>query len=306
MFLTPYQTSACSSYRVEDIRSALQRAFIREELQPAKTVKGTAFPDVYIVPLQVKDVAPFPFAVDVEVLDKKIVVVDVRGFTKLDRQGATTIVSAANYDSAVLMAAMIKSWIDGGAARLQNIADFPTKVFSYLLAETIVRRLGLGPYDQQAITAACALHYLSCFTGSTEGKRELRERHMVTASRATQVGVNVMQTMFENPEVDFKGDLDSFVSSLKAAVNNPRIQSLNIPLIITMLGGVWFGANAREQVAVALEYPPVWMVLVYQALNDRSFHGSNLTKLVERLDRQQAGQNYSRSFNSNLERLTDV
>ncbi|WJJ55200.1 virion structural protein [Xanthomonas phage RTH11] len=177
--------------------------------------------------------------------------------------------------------------------------DISARVFIRLLSEALVRRLSLGPAEQQAIAAVCGLFYFSNFVQG-EVDAEEKERIAVAVSRITRISPQSVMRFYEGdvPQAD---SLDGFCNALRHVVQNPRLERVDAAFIITLMGGVWFGGQARMVVAVALEYPPVWLALIYQALTDRSFHGASLTKMVETENRGNAGAQFIRDVGSYLD-----
>jgi hypothetical protein len=53
-------------------------------------------------------------------------------------------------------------------------------------------------------------------------------------------------------------------------------------MLITLTGQSWFGLNAKEILAIALEHPPTWTTIVHHALQERTYRNSVIAKLAER------------------------
>lgn len=310
MFLTPFQTTACSSYEVKGIQDALKRAEVHNDLAPAVTLKGTVLKGVYIVPPYVKDIKPFSMPLEFDSARGKAVAVDVRGLTKATGDSSFKVIAGAEYEGAVIRAALTKAWMEGGAADMRRFNDIAAKVFIRLLSETLSRRLGLTPYDQQAVTAVCGLFYYSNFIANNEITRndslppEEKERIAVAVARLTRINPQTVADFYAG-DVPAIHDLNSFCDALRHVVKSPRLERVDGAFIMTLMGGFWFGGNARQIMAVALEYPPVWLALIYQALTDRSFHGAQLTKMVEAENRNNVGAQFIRDVGSYLEMLSD-
>lgn len=310
MFLTPYQTTACSPYDVKSIQAALQRAEIHGDLAPAVTLKGTTLKDVYIVPPYVKDIAPFSMPLDFHGQHGPSVAVDVRGFLKATGETGFKIVAGAEYEGAIIRAALTLGWMEGGSGEMRRFNDIAAKVFIRLLSESIARRLNLGPYEQQALTVVTGLFYYSNFVPSDRIGRdgtlvqEEKDKIAVAVARLTRISPQTVAEFLAG-EVPMITSLDTYCDALRYVVKSPRLERVDGALIMTLMGGLWFGGNARQIVAVALEYPPVWLGLIYQALTDRSFHGAQLTKMVETENRNSAGAHFMRDVGSYLEILSN-
>lgn len=306
MFLTPYKTTACSSYDVKSIQEALKRAEIHGDLAPAVTLKGSVLKGVYIVPPYVKDIKPFSMPLEFEGQHGLSVAVDVRGVTKAVGETQYKIISGAEFEGAVLRGALTRAWIaDDGASAMRRFNDIAARVFIRLLSESLVRRLGMTAHDQQAVVVTCGLFYYSNFinAGGSLDPME-KERIAVAVSRLTRISPQTVADLLAG-DVPAISDLDSFCDALRFVVKNPRLEKVDAAFVMTLMGGLWFGGNARQVVAVALEYPPVWLALIFQALTDRGFHGAQLTKMVELENRNNSGAMFIRDVGSYLEILSD-
>lgn len=310
MFLTPYQTTACSSYDVKGIQAALQRAEIHGDLAPAVTLKGATLKGVYIVPPYVKDIPPFSMPLTFEGQHGTSVVVDVRGLTKAVGEANYKVVAGAEFEGAIIRAALTLAWIRGGQNDMRRWNDIAAKVFIRLLSESLSRRLNLDAFSQQALTVVTGLFYYSNFIPNNEIGRndslvqDEKDKVAVAVARLTRINPQTVAA-FLSGDVPMITDLNSYCDALRFVVKSPRLERVDAALIMTLMGGLWFGGNARQLVAVGLEYPPVWLAMIYQALTDRSFHGAQLTKMVETENRNNAGANFMRDVGSYLEILSD-
>jgi hypothetical protein len=47
------------------------------------------------------------------------------------------------------------------------------------------------------------------------------------------------------------------------------------------LKNTWYGNNAKELIATALEFPPAWITIVYAAMTEKTYRNSPIYKLIE-------------------------
>lgn len=309
MFLTPYQTSACSSYDVKSIQSALQRADVHGDLAPAATLKGTVLEGVFIVPPYVKDIKPFTMPLEFQSTKGPAFAVDVRGVTKAVGETQFKVMVGGEYEGAILRAALSRAWVNGGHTDMRRFNDISARVFIRLLSETLVRRLNLSPQDQQAVTVVCGLLYYSNFIPVDSHHPELPadelERISVGVARLTRINPQTVHDLLTNQPIPRVRNLETFCQALRVVVDSPRLQNVDAAFIMTLMGGYWYGGNARQLMACALEYPPVWMTLIYQALNDRSFRSTQLSKMAEVENRNNSGAQFIRDVASYLEIMSN-
>ncbi|QVD49099.1 hypothetical protein LUCX_29 [Xanthomonas phage vB_XciM_LucasX] len=307
MFSSPYQTTACSAYQhqVPAIQSALKRALIHDDLAPAESLKGTKFPGVYMVPPHAKEVPNFTMPIEFESPNGLAVAVDIRGLVKSTGESSFKIQAPAEYAGLVLRGALTLGWLKGDQSTMRRFNDLAAKVFVRLLSESLVRRLGLSPYDQPAVVVVCGLFYYCNFIdGKQAVSKAEKDKIAVAVARLSRIAPNTVAEILEQ-ELPPIQSLDSFCDALRAVLNNPRLENVNAAFIMTLMGGLWYGGNARQIMAVALEYPPVWLSLIYQAVDDRSFSGAGLTKMVDTENRNNAARAFSLDVAQYLEQLSD-
>lgn len=304
MFKSPYETLACRMYQVQKLGSQLEVANMEEQLVTAelndKTIVGVKL--VYPLNREVSPFAhPFPLFKDGQFVG---VVVDARGMTRIDqRAGELQVISPTEYEFSVIRASLTRYAIINGGEDLMSLGNLPITVFSRFLAENITRRLGLGPEEQAQITMVSAFYYLCLLREPGELEERDIQRMTQKVSSATYIPAN---WIFDNiGEVEYMGDMNAYVAVLKRVVKNRRIEDISPALLISMLGGGWFGSNAKEVVAVALEHPQTLIAMIYLALKDRSYRNSGLAKVVLACDRRDIGKVFLRNVLTLVE-VTDA
>lgn len=299
MFKNPYDTTPCDSHDVSKIRLALQHAVIEGQLQPARTVKGETVTGVMEVPPYVKTVPPFAHPLPIVYSGKVLTVIDPRAFVTQKMSGETRIANPTEYQFLVLRGILAHLWIMGEEEGMTELGDLPIRVYSRLVSEALVRRLNLTPGDQLRLTVLAAYYHLCQYTAETS----FDEHHIVRLAgrigRATAISVDrVLEVLDalkdEHDAYPVLGPLDSFIRAIEVVVPSPRVSILNVALVYAAIGGVWFGAYAREIVAVSLEYPPTFLAMLYMAINDRTYHGAMFSKLVDQVQRNGAGEDFGK------------
>ena len=307
MFLLPYQTTPCAAYVLTGIVSALQHAAIDGQLVAAQTGKNVPIEGLFVVPPYVKSVAPFAHPLHIEVSGKPMLVIDARAFTREDRiNDQLRIANPNEYEFLVLRGRLTHAWLNGYASDLQSVGLIVPQVYTRLISEAIVRRLGLNPMDQQYLAVIVAYYYACLFTDENSLQENDVAKYAARISRITNINtVTVLQILDQLKGTDHElrvlTDITSLVEAIRTVGSSPRLEALNAGLLVQAVGGVWFGASAREIVAVGLEYPPNFIALIYMALTDRTFHGAPLTKLVEACNKRDAGKDFVRNLANFLE-----
>lgn len=100
-------------------------------------------------------------------------------------------------------------------------------------------------------------------------------------------------------------NIDEFCEALKNAVNNPKMKNFNRILLQAILMGSWGPSiNGREMIAVAVEFPPMFMTMLYRGMQEKSFKNTDIVQLGTKLLNQQKQQQYQLIFSDILKRAT--
>lgn len=305
MFQLPYETTILASLLPKDLTPQLMRAYIDRDLPTAETLNGVALPGVLEVPPYLKDVKPFQHVVRIETRDGPRYVFDARPYKRQNNEGTTRIINQSEYQLAALRAALSKLWNEAGSTGFASLGDLPATVFTRLVTDSITRRLGLEPIIALNLSVCTAFYYYSLFR--TEASPSESEFRILTAKihRLTRVPLDTIERLLDGRP--YAKTLADYCSLAQTAVETPRLSSLNPGLLVTMLGGVWFGPSAREIIAGAVEYPPYFIALCYMAATDRSYRKTHLATTIEPLTRRgTVGKDFEREVTALIGELSNV
>ena len=294
MFKSPYETTACRNHKIGDIVDTLVQLQRLGELYPGAG-------RIRLVTEQLTQVKAFAHPIVHSFNGDAAIYIDVRGVTRFDRSNGELIGSS---DYAYLLSRarlMDVAWVDDNPLDLLNLSDLPMKVFSRLLSENLGRRMNLDASVQVWVQIAAAYFYLCQFYNLVGVEQDDLIKHAKRVSRAT--GVVLTMVMDVITAVGPMMTIQAFADAVKTHSGSIRLESLSPAIIYTMLGGIWYGPNNVENVAVALEHPPTFTAMLYAACNDRSYRKSILAQIVQRVDRR---GDLSKVFVQNVMRLLKV
>lgn len=227
----------------------------------------------------------FVHPVLLEVKGKKYLVSDIRSFK------ATTQLypSEKDFEEAVRIKseyALVKNravlelhWVAGHQNALRSRFAFAGNVFASWISQTISRVYALDMSDQLTASAIALYYYHSLFTSSQKLEGPALEKAVIHTINATKLPAKEIYSIFENmPEMK---DMHSLCEALKQGLENVRLHDFNALVLLTQLSNSWYGANAKELISVALEYPPAWICIVYAAMTEKTYKNSPIYKLIE-------------------------
>ena len=291
---TAYDTTACQDYLMKRTADAVVVANTHGALanEPGST---WAIRQIQGGQAVVEDIPAFahPMAL-VTGHDAVEVVVDVRQFGKFDpMQQQFYVRNSTEYKLAMIRAKLNYVWLTEQPNILRDISPMPMSLFSSWISENCARRWGLDPKEQFQLAILAAIWYNSQFTDATE-LNEREKLSLVTAiSRNLRAQAqDVLEIVDAHPII---ASLVHFCQLAPEVTGSVRLAELNPGVLMAILGGTWFGSNAKEMVAVALEHPPTWLAIVLHAITDRSMKNSAITKITERSSFNQEKKNFSHS-----------
>lgn len=235
-------------------------------------------------------ISPKPFfnPVKFDLDDITYFVIDVRTSTRFDRMSNRPVISNQPLFRRDMIRVLLESvWVGNGPNDILNLGHYQIQVFATWIAEMFAKRFALDAEQQVRISVLAAFYYLCLFV---DAERADLRRFIPVIGKVTQTGVPFVMDTLSN--VEFIGDVQQFLDTVKTTLETDRLEGVEIDILITMLAGSWFGANNSVLVGIALEYPPVWNALLYLSLTDRTHRASGIAKIALRRERDQIAREY--------------
>ena len=299
IFNTAYDTSTGLGFKVnyESIIKQLQMAVIKVNfadtnrkiinedfggcLNPAASVLTSLTPEEQSIPA-----FPFPIHFNTPVAGKEsssYIVFDGRPYisgTQLDPSGKLNVRMQTEYSLNKAMTILTAYWCGGKYNDFKYLSKVPTAAYASLISESIARRYGLDPKDQLIISVVAAVFYSTLFN----------EESTLTENQKISLVPNITSATFAKSDLVFEvldkidnmSKLSDLVRNISACTENPRLDDLNVGILISIISGSWFGNNGKAIIAAALEHPPTWVTVLYSAFTERSFKNSGLSKVIDK------------------------
>lgn len=291
MFNTPYETTACKAYITKNIENAIKNSVgFRDGF--IDVYRNNERRDGAIVAIvnssYTKDIPNFnhPFVMGEE--DKQVIYIDARSysnpkqttFEKIDFKNATE-----NYFN-LTKAKLMHIWLDKDPNILKNISTLPASAFTAFFTERIGRNYALNPTQQIYLSVHTALYYYNLFFTIEDLRKNISNDHGIAAmithvNKTVKVPIKIIEEVIEiYKDNDLVSDLDSYCNLCEKVTNAVALRDIAKTNLYSLLGGGWIGN--REVVAVAIEYPPIWIAMISLALNERTYKNSTIAQIVER------------------------
>lgn len=293
IYKTAYDTTACRGAIITKIQDNLKEAYIRDLLyfdDVTKTyqVRGGHLVDELVPTFN----HPILFT---DPGGEQRLAVDVRGLGSFNRdQNVFNIRDTNAYNGITLRANLNQVWLeDMGPERMRGMSVFPLMVYANWIGEAVAKRLALEPQDQFSVSVLAAIFYLNLFWEADKSANPTKIEKTLMVSQITR-GLSYRADMVYDIVEQHAGigNIAEFCQACRDLTQSARLRDLNEATLFAMVGGYWYGTNGREVIAVALEHPPTWMSLLWQAMSDRSYRNAGLSKILERNSFKRAGNMY--------------
>lgn len=184
--------------------------------------------------------------------------------------------------------------------RLKATGSFPAQAFVETIFEILNRLYMLDPSEQMKVKVIASYYYNEVLFKDGNNENTNMARVAMSINKSTKVPPNTILEILN--ELDKEHPIENIESLCKAfvSVNHLKLGRLTAPVLLTSIGNIWFGSASKQRIAVAVEYPPMWTVLCYEALSEASFKRTPLGKTAERISKISDAKAFVFGFNSLL------
>lgn len=217
---------------------------------------------------------------------------DIRLFIK--NQLPITAKNTTEFNFVKSRAILNLAWLTGSPSGMKNTLGFAATVFSAWISEVISKRFALDPRDQLVLAIISHFYFQSLHYPESTFDEETKQIFAVHTMKATKCPSQLVFEVFD--KITQLRNIDDYCTNVKAILENVRLKDFNVGMLITCIGVSWFGTNAKEILAVALEHPPTWYAIVFTSLNERTYKDSMVARVAERYGKNNAWDSYSKSY----------
>lgn len=308
--LSAYDTSACSGYRYGHIVEQLEKASLMGGLV-SYSVQTNPHADPFNLYLlqggnaAADSVAFFNHpafvesALETDSNHSSKLCLDVRNFGSYNpHQNTFRVRNTVEFTWAIQRAILNELWKSGKVEALRDISTIPAATYCAVLSETIARRYSLDPAEQMSVAILAGYFYYSQFSDSSHFDEDSLHRTVANIARVTNAGAELCYKILK--DIPVINNVQFFIDCVKAKVGNVALDNFDAHTLYGVVCGTWFGNNSRENMAVALEHPPTWLMIVAASLESATFKRSTLAKISSRFDKGNAGMNLKNSMRALL------
>lgn len=289
---TSYNTGAAvrlQASQTQKIEEAIKRSLISSDLKNmgfGVAKMGNVNP-VFVSGIQESDgqIPGFIHPVLVKEKDEYYLVSDIRAYkatTQLYptmRDFEAAVKNKSEYALVKHRAALETRWANGDQERLLSQLKFAGSVFANWICQALNHTYSLDKADQLRVITLAIYYYHLLFVDRAKLEGHAFEAAVIHSINATKLPAKEIYELLDDmPPIT---SIYDFCEMIKDRLQNLRLRDFNLMLLLEAVKHSWYGNNAKELIAVALEYPPAWIVVVYAALTERTYKSSMIYKLIE-------------------------
>lgn len=299
MYSSPYETLPLRGLKISKIEQALLVAKAQGKLQNGVLESA---PSLYVVvgkspvtetippftqPIKISDASGTYMAIDLRAFNNKL----ISGTEVHDPDGGA---AALAIRSAVLQ--MI--WQKSGPSTLAGLTTLPMQVFSVWVGNVLARVLGLDPRSQAELVTIASWYWLCLFSTEHDMPHEKQGLASYAAKIANVGPLSYDETLSIIYELGHLENIESLVQAIRdmETVKTDRVMA---PTLYSTLSSGWFGStDARQLVSVSLEYPPIFLSILYTAVTERGYRNSPISTVAKLFEKRNAHKEYKAAVDS--------
>ena len=302
MIKDAYETTLTRNYNIAKIRSDLVKASISDQHFFTTTdADGKRHEGLLLLTANAEDIPPVVHPLsfsdqDTNMRLNETVVIDVRALVRSQAGGESyQVVNQHEYRFLLLRGQLVTLWHQQQYETLANAHTLPASVYGRWFSQGLTHRLGLSADEQITVTVLATCFYLNAFYHEEAlNNPEMADKRLLQLSRlcySTPEQIAHLKPIFSELVT-----LEDLIDHLKESIDNPRIDLLSYGLLVGILTYGWYGANGKEIMAVAMEFPPIWIAVVMTALTSRVAKNSPVTRLLTPFTRKGVDQDFLRAM----------
>lgn len=289
IFNSAYGTTATNGYVVTKLEQTLEQAYYHDATQQMRE-------NVHLVREGlnggVAGIPAFNYPFICKLKDSDVVFFDARAL--ISATPDARVRDAAELQARTIQAQLALDWHHGYQGRVRDMSPLGLMIFANWMGEVVAKRFALDARQQLQVSVLAGIFYLNNFWDKSDVTSEdtayLQSAITRTCGYRHSDVVDIIET---HPIIR---DMSEFCEAVKSFTQSVRLEDFNAATLAGTVSGSWFGNLKGEVMAIALEYPPVWLTLLFQAITNRGFKKTGLTQIVERSTYRKYHEDFVRSM----------
>lgn len=296
IFKTAYDTTVGSTHAIKPIIGKIEEAMVRDYIydETRNLVRTDSLAPFVLTGKNASEshIPMFNHPIYIpNFKDINYLVYDGRTLFSKDTEGQLYVRAQTEYNFMLDRMVLNMAWLSGQTSVLMNNLEGAGIIFAAWISDTISKRYALDPADQMRLTIITHCYYQSLFYEESVLTEEMKDKFSLHTMRATKAPGNLINEVIE--QIENIGNIHELCNTIQKVLGNVRLKDFSAAMLITITGTSWFGLNAKDVLAIAIEHPPTWCAIVHAAMTERSFKKSQIAMVTERFARSRGVEEYT-------------
>lgn len=221
------------------------------------------------------------------------IALDLRAFVRpLDQSGQLEARNQSDYNLAVSRFVLSGMWLSDKQSTMYSLR-LAHVCFAEWLSTNLSRKFGLNITEQIKLFALAAIYYANLFT--TEFTAEDIQKLKLRLKNEIFVDSIIEEVAQSAGSLN---NVEEFCVACYTVTKSPRLQGLNLGVLINVLSNNWFSTQGTDFPLLSLEHPPTWISMVGACLTTKTYRNSYISKVVEGKNKKGAGDEFIKELNA--------
>ena len=225
-------------------------------------------------------------------LEKKFIALDLRPYINVDKNNFNyEIRNQGEYNLALQRFILSGLWSIGKYIDLYSL-KFAHFAFGNWISDNLTKRFALTLENAIQIKVAAYIYYAHLFTDNFTDEDFSK---LIIRIREDILSTEIINDIYEKTKGKYDS-LNDFCEACYLATNNIKLQGLDENVLLSLVTKNWMGTNGKNLSMISLEYPPIWISLVYASLTERNFNKNYIATIVDRLNKRGKGDDFLKAY----------
>lgn len=189
-------------------------------------------------------------------------------------------------------------WCAGNDYNL-SLYRLPHLVFGDWVAKLIASRFGLDLMEEAYISILGTIYYSRMFNNPIDEAKDLEILKATT--NKMNYSPEMVDTVYQLSKEMFT--LEDFCEHVYKITDNVRVKGFGVGVLYRITQSSWMGVGNQQNLSIALEYPPIWIAMVYCSLKDNVYNKTTIGNIAVKLGRRGDGDAFIGAVTQDLRTL---
>ena len=179
----------------------------------------------------------------------------------------------------------------------KNSFQFATSIFGKWINRLLTQRFNLYPDESLIVEIIANFYYQMLYEPfDTFSNQENDHKFLIHTIKNTNAREPIVREVFN--KLGRLSSVDDLCINIRNILENVKLRDLSSAVLITIVGNSWFGLNAKEMLAIALEYPPIFIPLVYNAAKEKTYKHTYLADVISHFAKAKDMNEFTTNYKS--------